>query len=105
MRSSEDLDFVTDLSRKNIETILNSTFRKTQRACIAQFGPGQSEHKQKRERKEATKVFFIYRPQTQRERIAVKLEFEFLNIFSMYKEDAFSDFIGSIRNSQLAKTL
>ena len=78
MRSSEDLDFVTDLSRKNIETILNSTFRKTQRACIAQFGPGQSEHKQKGERKEAIKVFFIYRPQTQRERIAVKLEFEFL---------------------------
>ena len=97
MRSSEDLDFVTDLSRKNIETILTGTFRKTQGACIAQFGPGQSEYKQKGEREEATKVFFIYRPQAQRERIAVKLEFEFLNIFSMYQEDAFSDFISTLK--------
>ena len=90
MRSSEDLYFVTDLSRKKIETILNSTFRKTQRACIAQFGPGQSEHKQKGEREEATKVFFVYRPQAQRERIAVKLEFEFLKTGS---EPQFGKFI------------
>lgn len=78
MRFSDDLDFVTDLPRKDVENILTSTFRKTQSACIAQFGPGQSEHKQKRVREEATKMFYIYRPQTQRERIAVKLEFEFL---------------------------
>jgi predicted nucleotidyltransferase component of viral defense system len=78
MRFSEDLDFVTDLPREGIENILAKTFRKTQSACIAQFGPGQSEHKQKGERAQATRMFFIYRPQTQRERIAVKLEFEFL---------------------------
>lgn len=78
MRFSEDLDFVTDLRREDIEKILAGTFRKTQSACIAQFGPGQSEHMSKIARKQATKVFFIYRPQAQRERIAVKLEFEFL---------------------------
>ena len=78
MRFSEDLDFVTDLPRENVENILAWTFQKTQMACIAQFGPGESEHKHKSGRKEAIKVFFIYRPQTQRERIAVKLEFEFL---------------------------
>ncbi len=78
MRFSEDLDFVTDLNMKDIEKILAGTFRKTQSACIAQFGPGQSEHKSKSRRKQALKVFFIYRPQTQRERIAVKLEFETL---------------------------
>jgi predicted nucleotidyltransferase component of viral defense system len=78
MRFSEDLDFVTDLPGKAIEKILAGTFQKTQRGCIAQFGPGQAEHKNKSVRKQSTKVFFIYRPQTQRERIAVKLEFETL---------------------------
>ena len=76
MRFSEDLDFVTDLARKDIEKILAGTFQQTQRACIAQFGPGQSEVKTKSKREEATKTFYVYRPETQRERIAVKLEFE-----------------------------
>lgn len=75
MRFSEDLDFVSDLTVKAIANILKGTFRKTQRGCIAQFGPGQWEHKNKSVREEATKMFFIYRPHTQRERIAVKLEF------------------------------
>jgi len=78
MRFSEDLDFVTDLPRKKVENILADTFRKTQMACIAQFGPGQSEHKGKSGRRQAIKMFLIYRPQNQRERIAVKMEFEFL---------------------------
>jgi len=78
MRFSEDLDFVTDLPKVDVENILAGIFQKTQMACIAQFGPGQSEHKRKCGRKQAFKMFFIYRPQNQRERIAVKLEFEFL---------------------------
>lgn len=78
MRFSEDLDFVTDLPEKDVENILARTFQKTQMACIAQFGPGESEYKRKHGREQAIKVFFIYRPQNQRERIAVKLEFEFL---------------------------
>ena len=78
-RFSEDLDLVTDLPRKDVEKILSKTFQKTRTSCIAQFGPGQSEHKVKAERKQVAKVFFIYRPQNQRERIAVKLEFEPLN--------------------------
>ena len=78
MRFSEDLDFVTDLSREKVENILADTFRKAQMGCVAQFGPGQSEQKRTGKRKTATKVFFIYRPQNQRERIAIKLEFEYL---------------------------
>jgi predicted nucleotidyltransferase component of viral defense system len=78
LRFSEDLDFVTDLPGKDVENIVANTFKKTQMACIAQFGPGQSELKNKSGRKQANKTFFIYRPQGQRERIAVKLEFEFL---------------------------
>ncbi|MFH1673064.1 MAG: nucleotidyl transferase AbiEii/AbiGii toxin family protein [Pseudomonadota bacterium] len=78
MRFSEDLDFVTDLNMKDVEKILAGMFQKTQRGCIAQFGPGQSEHKSKSGREQALKMFFIYRPQAQRERVAVKLEFESL---------------------------
>jgi predicted nucleotidyltransferase component of viral defense system len=78
MRFSEDLDFVTSLPKKNIEKIRAGTFQQTQRACIAQFGPGRLEFKSTGKRKEATKLFCIYRPEAERERIAVKLEFEFL---------------------------
>lgn len=78
MRFSEDLDFVTHLPIKDISKIITSVSQRVQNGCVAQFGPGQSEQKQKRGRKEAFKVFFIYRPEAQRERIAVKLEFETL---------------------------
>jgi predicted nucleotidyltransferase component of viral defense system len=78
MRFSEDLDFVTHLSKRDIQKILNRIFLTTQNTCIAQFGPGQSEYQYKRGRSHATKVFFIYRPEAQRERIAVRLEFEML---------------------------
>lgn len=78
MRLSEDLDFVTNSPKKDIEKILDGTFQKAQLACIAQFGPGQWEVKITGKRKEATKLFCIYRPETERSRIAVKLEFEFL---------------------------
>lgn len=78
LRFSEDLDFVTNSPKKDIEKILTRTFQQTQRACIAQFGPGEWEAISTGKRKEATKLFYIYRPETERERIAVKLEFESL---------------------------
>ena len=37
MRFSEDLDFVTNLPKKDVENILARTFQKTKMACIAQF--------------------------------------------------------------------
>ena len=78
MRFSEDLDFVTHLQAGDLEKILSKMFQNTKNACTAQFGPGQAEYKIKGVRKQATKMFFIYRPEGQRERIAVKLEFETL---------------------------
>lgn len=78
MRYSEDLDFVTHLSANDIGEIITSISQKMHNACIAQFGPGQSEQKQKKSRKEAFKVLFTYRPGAHRERIAVRLEFEIL---------------------------
>jgi predicted nucleotidyltransferase component of viral defense system len=79
MRFSEDLDFVTSLAPEQIHMILKKVYSKVNHACIAQFGPGLLEQALKKGRKDAVKVFYIYRPLTQRERIAVKLEFEPLN--------------------------
>jgi hypothetical protein len=56
--------------------ILKKVYSRVNHACIAQFGPGLLEQALKKARNDAVKVFYIYRPLTQRERIAVKLEFE-----------------------------
>ena len=77
-RFSEDLDFVTSLSRAEIDSILSNMHTKTLNACIAQFGPGRLEQQIKKSRKSAFRSLVVYRPNVQRERIAVKLEFEFL---------------------------
>jgi predicted nucleotidyltransferase component of viral defense system len=76
MRFSEDLDFVTCLPAEDVDKILNKTFQKMKNACIAQFGPGISQQKIKSRREQSNQMLFIYRPKGQRERIAVKLEFE-----------------------------
>jgi len=78
MRFSEDLDFVTSLPPEQILVILKKVFPRVANACIAQFGPGISQQEPKKTRAEAVKVVYIYQPQAQRERIAIKLEFETL---------------------------
>ncbi len=77
-RFSEDLDFVTNLSIEEIDNILSNIYKKTLNSCIAQFGPGRLEQQIKKSRKSAFRTFWIYRPNDQRERIAVKIEFELL---------------------------
>lgn len=77
-RFSEDLDFVTDLTRKGIETVLARAFPQVVKSCFAQFGKGSAEQQIKEARKSAYKILFVFRPETQRERIAVRLEFEML---------------------------
>jgi len=78
MRFSEDLDFVTHLKGKGIESILAKTYPKAHNACISQFGLGLAEQQVKGGRKFNYKAMFVFRPETQRERIAVRLEFEML---------------------------
>ncbi|MEN6474910.1 MAG: nucleotidyl transferase AbiEii/AbiGii toxin family protein [Syntrophaceae bacterium] len=78
MRFSEDLDFVTPLPPEQIHLILKKVSAKAANACIAQFGPGVAEQTPKKTRSEAVKVFYTFRPQAQRERIAIKLGFETL---------------------------
>jgi len=78
MRFSEDLDFVSSLPKRKIETLLDKANQKIGNACLVQFGPGQTEWQVKGSREHAFKIFYIYRPEAQRERIAVKIEFEML---------------------------
>jgi predicted nucleotidyltransferase component of viral defense system len=78
MRFSEDLDFVSSLPKRKIETLLDKADQKIRNACLVQFGPGQHEWQVKGSREHAFKIFCIYRPEAQRERIAVKMEFEML---------------------------
>ena len=78
MRFSEDLDFVTALTSPQIHMILKKVYARVGHACIAQFGPGLAEQAPKKDREEAVKVMYIFRPQTQRQRIAIKLGFETL---------------------------
>jgi len=78
MRFSEDLDFVSSQPKRKNQTILNRADQKIAKACLVQFGPGQIEWQIKASREHAFKVFCIYRPDAQRERIAVKMEFETL---------------------------
>jgi len=75
-RFSEDLDFVTQLPLSKIQKLLFRVEGNVRAGCIAQFGQGILEQQIKHRRASAVKVLFVYRPQSQRERIAVRLEFE-----------------------------
>lgn len=77
-RFSEDLDFVTLLPLKAIESVLRKTNSAAGKICTAQFGTGRAEFQIKQNRETAFKALFVYRPESQRERIAVKLELEIL---------------------------
>lgn len=78
IRFSEDLDFVTHLKREHIASIVEKMYPKTRNACLSQFGPGSAEQQIKASRSSNYRAMFVFRPETQRERIAVRLEFEML---------------------------
>jgi predicted nucleotidyltransferase component of viral defense system len=78
LRFSEDLDFVTSHEREGIESLLKKTASATANTCVAHFGPGAAELQKKAARETAFKAFYVYRPEKQREKIAVKLDFEIL---------------------------
>lgn len=75
-RFSEDLDFVVHPPISKVQELLSRIESKLSAGCIAQFGPGTMEQKVKTSRPSALKRFFVYRPEHQRERIAVRVEFE-----------------------------
>lgn len=75
-RFSEDLDFVTSLDPKSVQTMLEAALKNARNLMIAHFGPGTLELRPKSARAEAVKCFVDFRPEAAREKISVKLEFE-----------------------------
>lgn len=77
-RFSEDLDFVTHLSAEDLRRLLTAAAKGAERAMVAHFGPGRIEVADKTSRAGSVKTFVTFRPEREREKISVKVEFESL---------------------------
>jgi predicted nucleotidyltransferase component of viral defense system len=75
-RFSEDLDFVTPLAPESIKKILTGALRGVEKVLIPHFGVGAFTLVEKKSRADALKCFVDFRPETSREKLSVKLEFE-----------------------------
>ncbi len=78
-RASEDLDFVSSIPKVRLRRMIDRAFRLTRLLVIPQFGPGDFEEKIVRTPEAVLRTYAIYRPENQRERIAVRLEAEKLS--------------------------
>ncbi len=88
-RFSEDLDFVTPLTKKAISKFINSIKINLKNEFIAHFGIGNFAIKEKETTRESSyKAFVEFYPLNKREKISIKVEFEKLkkNIFPEYKK-------------------
>ncbi len=75
-RFSEDLDFVTSLAPAAVEKILSEAISGIEKLMIPHFGVGTVTVNKKSARADALKCFVDFRPETSREKISIKLEFE-----------------------------
>ena len=75
-RFSEDLDFVTSLAPEAVEKMLNAAIKGIEKLMIPHFGVGTVTVSKKSSRADALKCFVDFRPETSREKISIKLEFE-----------------------------
>ncbi len=76
IRFSEDLDFVTSLAPETVEKILSGAIKGIEKLMIPHFGVGTVTVNKKSARADALKCFVDFRPETSREKISIKLEFE-----------------------------
>ncbi|MBN1382634.1 MAG: nucleotidyl transferase AbiEii/AbiGii toxin family protein [Deltaproteobacteria bacterium] len=75
-RFSEDLDFVTPINPEKAGSIVQAAVRGAEKLMVPHFGAGEVVLNPKKELGDAFKCFVDFRPQTSREKISVKLEFE-----------------------------
>ena len=75
-RFSEDLDFVYSCSLATVDAILAKALKRAEREMVPHFGPGRLLIGDKSNRSGARKLMATWQPETVRQRIAVKLEFE-----------------------------
>jgi len=78
-RASEDLDFVSSLSKDEVRKTLVLALRQSDPLSVSQFGPGSFEEKPLRASTGSYRTFAIFRPDVQKERIAVRIEVEQLH--------------------------
>ena len=75
-RASEDLDFVSSFKKDLLLKVLQHAFRQLHTLCLSQFGPGTFEGKPLQSSAGSVRTYAIFRPEAQRERIAVRIEIE-----------------------------
>jgi predicted nucleotidyltransferase component of viral defense system len=76
-RFSEDLDFVTHLTEDGIGSLLEKIAEQIRRTAVAHFGTGEFEIKRRESnRKAACTAFIRFRPDNEKRKISVKIDFE-----------------------------
>ncbi len=75
-RFSEDLDFVTPLAADAVRTMVERALRTAEKVMAPHFGPGALTLSDRSTRQDTLKMIVDYRPETSREKISIKLEFE-----------------------------
>ena len=75
-RFSEDLDFVTPLDPVTVRRILDRALKGVEKTMIPHFGVGSLTLTDKSKRGGTLKLYADFHPETSREKVSIKLEFE-----------------------------
>jgi predicted nucleotidyltransferase component of viral defense system len=75
-RASEDLDFVSSMPPSQLRKLLNQALPQTRHLALSQFGMGVFEEKPRHASLGSFRTFILFRPNTQREKINVRIEVE-----------------------------
>jgi predicted nucleotidyltransferase component of viral defense system len=75
-RASEDLDFVSSVPSSQLRKLLNQALPQTRHLALSQFGMGVFEEKPRRASFGCFRSFILFGPNTQREKINVRIEIE-----------------------------
>jgi predicted nucleotidyltransferase component of viral defense system len=75
-RASEDLDFVSPMPLTQFRKILDRILIPTRHLALSQFGMGAFEEKPRHTSKGSFRTFILFQPDSQRERISVRMEVE-----------------------------
>jgi predicted nucleotidyltransferase component of viral defense system len=75
-RASDDLDFVSSMPPSQLRKLLNQALLHTRHLALSQFGMGVFEEKPRHASLGSFRTFILFRPNTQREKINVRIEVE-----------------------------
>jgi predicted nucleotidyltransferase component of viral defense system len=75
-RASEDLDFVSSMPSTRFRKVLDRILSQTRLLALSQFGMGTFEEKPRHTPMGSFRTFILFKPDSQRERISVRIEVE-----------------------------